>query len=230
MIYEKNVKILIVVLCFIIIGLTTFIVVDKVMNNKDSNKNENVANIVEGDNSNSIINEVVNSTNEIEKSNKDEANSNNIEGILTNEEAYKLGEEMYNKITTFNIKTEENYDSEMTEKVTNISELKVIATGEAFNEAVSTNCIKKLDDGNYYCIGGRGSDPTYLDKHSLKVSSIKNNEIKYVVTEYYLKNIIEDEGKSFNELNDNQIETREYDFILVKEEQLWKVSEYTMPQ
>ena len=31
-----------------------------------------------------------------------------------------------------------------------------------------------------------------MDKHSLKVSSIKNNEIKYVVTEYYLKNIIED--------------------------------------
>lgn len=228
---KKSVKILIIVLCIIIVGLVTFIVVDKVMNNnRDSNKNENVANIVEGDNSNSIINEVVNSTNEIEKSNKNEANSNNIEGILTNEEAYKLGEEMYNKITTFNIKTEENYDSEMNEKVTNISELKVIATGEAFNEAVSTNGVKKLDDGNYYCIGGRGSDPTYLDKHSLKVSSIKNNEIKYVVTEYYLKNIIEDEGKSFNELNDNQIETRKYDFILVKEEQLWKVSEYTMPQ
>jgi hypothetical protein len=69
-----------------------------------------------------------------------------------------------------------------------------------------------------------------LDKHSLKVSSIKNNEIKYVVTEYYLKNIIEDEGKSFDELNENQIETREYDFILVKENQQWKVSEYTMPQ
>lgn len=69
-----------------------------------------------------------------------------------------------------------------------------------------------------------------MDKHSLKVSSIKNNEIKYVVTEYYLKNIIEDEGKSFDELNENQIETREYDFILVKENQQWKVSEYTMPQ
>ncbi len=137
---------------------------------------------------------------------------------------------MYNKITTFNIKTEENNEHENNERVTNISELKAIATGEAFDEAVSTNCLKKSDDGNYYCIAGRGSNPAYLDKHSLKVSSIKNNEIKYVVTEYYLKNIIEDEGKSFDELNENQIETREYDFILVKENQQWKVSEYTMPQ
>ena len=36
--------------------------------------------------------------------------------------------------------------------------------------------------------------------------------------------------KDFDELNENQIETREYDFILVKENQQWKVSEYTMPQ
>ena len=226
---KKSVKILVVVLCFIILVLITFIVIDKVMNNKDSDKTENAVNIIEEDNNNSISNEVANSTNEIKKSNKDEA-SNNIEEILTNEEAYKLGEEMYNKITTFNIKTEENNEHENNEKVTNISELKAIATGEAFDEAVSTNCLKNSDDGNYYRIAGRGSNPAYLDKHSLKVSSIKNNEIKYVVTEYYLKNIIEDEGKSFDELNENQIETREYDFILVKENQQWKVSEYTMPQ
>lgn len=226
---KKSVKILVVVLCFIILVLITFIVIDKVMNNKDSDKTENAVNIIEEDNNNSISNEVANSTNEIKKSNKDEA-SNNIEEILTNEEAYKLGEEMYNKITTFNIKTEENNEHENNERVTNISELKAIATGEAFDEAVSTNCLKKSDDGNYYRIAGRGSNPEYLDKHSLKVSGIKNNEIKYVVTEYYLKNIIEDEGKSFDELNENQIETREYDFILVKENQQWKVSEYTMPQ
>ena len=226
---KKSVKILVVVLCFIILVLITFIVIDKVMNNKDSDKTENAVNIIEEDNNNSISNEVANSTNEIKKSNKDKA-SNNIEEILTNEEAYKLGEEMYNKITTFNIKTEENNEHENNERVTNISELKAIATGEAFDEAVSTNCLKKSDDWNYYCIAGRGSNPAYLDKHSLKVSSIKNNEIKYVVTEYYLKNIIEDEGKSFDELNENQIETREYDFILVKENQQWKVSEYTMPQ
>lgn len=77
---KKSVKILIIVLCIIIVGLVTFIVVDKVMNNnRDSNKNEDVANIVEGDNSNSIINEVVNSTNEIEKSNKNEANGTEIQ-------------------------------------------------------------------------------------------------------------------------------------------------------
>lgn len=136
---KKSVKILVVVLCFIILVLITFIVIDKVMNNKDSDKTENAVNIIEEDNNNSISNEVANSTNEIKKSNKDKA-SNNIEEILTNEEAYKLGEEMYNKITTFNIKTEENNEHENNERVTNISELKAIATGEAFDEAVSTNC------------------------------------------------------------------------------------------
>ena len=67
---KKSVKILVVVLCFIILVLITFIVIDKVMNNKDSDKTENAVNIIEEDNNNSISNEVANSTNEIKKSNK----------------------------------------------------------------------------------------------------------------------------------------------------------------
>ena len=55
---KKSVKILVVVLCFIILVLITFIVIDKVMNNKDSDKTENAVNIIEEDNNNSISNEV----------------------------------------------------------------------------------------------------------------------------------------------------------------------------
>ncbi len=62
---KKSVKILVVVLCFIILVLITFIVIDKVMNNKDSDKTENAVNIIEEDNNNSISNEVANSTNVI---------------------------------------------------------------------------------------------------------------------------------------------------------------------
>ena len=62
---KKSVKILIVILCLIIVGLVTFIVVDKVMN-KDSNANENNTGIVGSNTSDSVNNNVKNSTNETE--------------------------------------------------------------------------------------------------------------------------------------------------------------------
>lgn len=78
---KRSGKILIVVLCLIILGLTTFIVVDKIINNKKDNENTNTTNVTQ----NNVVtnsNENVNSANNTNTNNQ---NENNDETKVANE-------------------------------------------------------------------------------------------------------------------------------------------------
>ena len=85
---KKSVKILIVVLCLIIVGLVTFIVVDKVINTKKeesiNNKSNNV--IVAENNNNEIESNNITSTNDV----KNEEKTTNSSGTQSNANTNKV--------------------------------------------------------------------------------------------------------------------------------------------
>lgn len=180
---KKSVKILIIVLCIIIVGLVTFIVVDKVMNNnRDSNKNENVA-------------DVVNSTNEIEKSNKNEANTNET-NTIANDSKTEIANEAIRKVLK---------DKDWLNK-------KVKFTDDKSEQKITFAKISSIN-GNpayfVYCIGN-GGDATKLilityDGSNVVTSNVEQDYGSFIVD--LNKNIvceISDMGEVYYEIKNNK--------------------------
>lgn len=159
----------------------------------------------------------------------DEQKSNN--AVMSNEEAYELGKNMYFKIVNFSYEEGEFNTEDGMAEILNISELKELTTEKVFKTYLTATeaAVEEADDGSYWCIGGRGSDISYLDYWTIKVINISENEINYEVTESYIKDP-ENYGKNINELNNDELENKTNKFTLVKENNVWKVSEFTYPR
>ena len=80
--------------------------------------------------------------------------------------------------------------------------------------------------GNYYHLSGnRGANISYY-KSEFEIVDINDSYVKYKVHNYYVNDYVE-LGKSYYEENELNVVT--YDFVLEKEDGIWKVSQFTMP-
>lgn len=161
----------------------------------------------------------------------EEQTSNNNNAIMTNEEAYELGKKMYDKIVNFSYKEGKHNSTNGMSEILNISELKEFTTENVLQKYLKTTetAVEKSNDGSYWGIGGRGTDISYLNHWTIKVINISENEIKYEVTESYIKDF-ENYEKSINELNPDEIENKTNKFTIIKENNIWKISEFTYPK
>lgn len=143
--------------------------------------------------------------------------------VLTNQEALDIGKTKYQQAISCYWGNLE-YSTELIEnigeadtayyEVTNINEIKQIFTTNAFADFCDEYGLKEKNGVYYKVAADRGSDITYVG-NELKVDSISENKIVYTSIETY---------------NDNEeITTKEYQFILIKENGNWKVDEFTLP-
>lgn len=153
------------------------------------------------------------------------------DNIISNDEAYELGKDMYNKIVNFSYEEGESNAEDGMSEILNISELKKITTEDVFKTYLTEAeiAVEKADDGSYWNVGARGTDISYLDYWTIEVKNISENKINYEVTEFYVKNS-EDYGKDISELNNDELIMETNKFALVKENSIWKVSEFTYPK
>lgn len=243
---KKSVKILIIILCLIIVGLVTFIVVDKIINISKKSNNEN-NNVVAEENNEKIEGNNIAEQNNVQQNtttknstqvqnNTENQTQNKSTSVLSTQEALTIGNEMYKKAKNCywnGVKYSENssYDIDKNGssyyKITNINEIKSVLVDEAFSDFLNKKLIKEKD-GEYYIVAAdRGGDISYLD-NELKIDSITENKIEFTSIEKYCAN--EEDYGVYNSSNDvKDIITKEYKFVLVKESGKWKVSGFTLP-
>ncbi|MBR3199079.1 MAG: hypothetical protein IKG27_03595 [Bacilli bacterium] len=166
------------------------------------------------------------------------------ETLLSKEEALAMGKEKYKYIRDglyecgyTQIKTEENKKYSYTNtgmtiagetgaylKITNISEIKNNLTNHGFSDWIYFMEIKK--DGNDFYINysdGCGGDPTYgYDKYEMIISKMTEDMVIYDITEKFYK-------ENNNEISEEIDESENFKtkLILVKEDNTWKIDEYT---
>lgn len=239
---KKSVKILIIILILVILGLVTFIVADKVINNKRENKDENII-VSENEANNSYENEINNIqkfTNNTINSTKNEVNivaQSQSANILSTEEALALGKEKYEVANNcYWSGVEANYGDVIYDidesgnpyyMITNIDEIKSILINNAFSDFCNEKRIKEKNGKYYIVAAGRGSDISYLG-NELKVDNITENKIEFTSIEKYCANEA-DWGMYSDASEVKDITTKEYKFVIVKEDNSWKIDEFTLP-
>lgn len=244
---KKETKILIILLVLIIIGLTAFIVVDKFIINKgesaesvNTSENETNNQVLQegGNNSENEINE--NFTNNATNSTKNEVSNttqNQSTNALSTQETLALGNEMYKKANKcywdgvegdygnliYNIDESGNPYY----KITNIDEIKSVLINNAFSNFCSEKGVKEKNGEYYIVAAGRGDDVSYLG-NELEVDTIAESKIIFTSIEKYCAN--EEDYGVYNDASEvEDIITKEYKFVIVKENGSWKVSEFTLP-
>lgn len=149
----------------------------------------------------------------------------NEKNVLTNQEALDLGNSKYkeaiNSYDKLNFGTIISFVNEGLDyyEITNINEVKGLYTTNAFSKF--SNRVEILErNGSYYGRGpAGGGDISYLG-YELKVDNISENEITYTVIKKYCANE-EDWGLEPEQVQN--ITTKEESFIIVKENNIWKV-------
>lgn len=143
--------------------------------------------------------------------------------------AISVGEAMYIKMANFNFEFGDFNVEQGATEVLNIEELKEFATGNAFENFIKDYGIEKDDNGKYWDIGDRGSDIMYLNHHEMEIKRATDEKIEFTIIEYYAKNA-DDINIGYQNLTSDQIEMRRNKFTIIRENNAWKVSEYTNPK
>ena len=169
-------------------------------------------------------------------------NVENNSDILTDQEAIAIGNELYDKVSlvfihrgidveenvyyrkntdgSFVVSTEFDNDNPAYEKLI-INNVKELLTEKLFNEFCVMYDIFEYN-GDYYRVGAsRGRDESYIDT-KLEVVSITENIISFKAISSYYVNLAERQNP------DAQIEYKNNIFSLFKENNSWKVSEFTL--
>ena len=205
---SRGKNVVIVVLVLVVLGLVGYIVYDK------------------------FIVEDVNEPIKVEKKSKT--------SLLNKEEALKIGKERYEYVRDGlyscgyeKVKTDANkginvVDNTMVPgnqflKIANIDEIKSNLTEHAYLDWVKEPYIQKYEN-DYYINLECGERPDYArDEYQIEVKEIKENNIIYSISEYFYSvdgggNVVEDINKA---------EKNVINFELVKEDNMWKIKEYT---
>jgi len=211
---SKGKTVVIVILVLVILGLGGYIVYDKVLNKE--------------------VKEPV----KTEKKDKVETKKD----ILSEDEALKLGKERYeyvrdglflcgykqikyddSKLFGWNDNGKHTTGDLDYAKITNIEDIKSNLTERTFLNWIKALDIKQDGSDYYIYVGGCGIGPDYpYDKFKIKVKDIQKDHITYSIEEYFYtmdnNGIIEDINKA-----------KKYttDFEIVKENDMWKIKEYT---
>lgn len=226
---KKSVKILIIVLILIIVGLATFIVVDKVINKENNETLRNETN---------LVNETNNAEKETTlKNNLEENDTNETQNeaeLLSESEALDIGKQKFEKACSYawDAKFDENKkittENGEAYEIINVKEMKEFFTDEGFKILCEqyAHGIAEIN-GNYYTYnGGIGGNPEFLSQE-LSVESISENKIIFTSNAKYYNNP-NDYDKDESLITDYRIETSK--FILIKENGKWLVDDFTDPR
>ena len=163
-------------------------------------------------NSTNVESKNVGSTNTSKDNNKDDKTK--IE-ILSKDEAKKLGKENYDKI----LKLYWEFDQYLTADGTKyklpdsyINQIKNLCTDKEYQKFSKERGIYEKS-GEFYINSEIGSNPRYISE-TFDVSDISANKIVYSIVAKY---------------DDDECKTKNYNFILIKENNNWKVDEFTSP-
>lgn len=186
---KKSVKILIIVLCLIIVGLVTVIVVDKVMNNnKDSNANENNTSIVKSNTSDSVNSNEKNSTNETEV-----AEGNRTTNSISNNSEKEIANEAIREALKDKAWLQENISSKKSEAPVYVDE------HDGDENYIEEFTFAKLDNEKYV---------VYDDQFQLVIVSFENGKVvtsKKSIYSYYSLRIDLNEGiVKVDDIDDSQ--------------------------
>lgn len=152
----------------------------------------------------------------------------NVSG-MAEQEALNIGESLYQKAVDCyltNIKTENiKAGASQYVKITNqdaLEDIQLVLINNAFQKYMDYSSIEERDGIFYKLDTGRGSNPAYIGNDRLTINKIEDEKITYMVTVDYTK--YDDRG-----FETDEIETEDYDFIVVKDNGDWKVTEFTLP-
>lgn len=194
------------------------------LNNQISELEEKSSNLQEKiDNISNTINS--NTTNE----------SSSQSSTLTESEALSLGNEKYQKVldlipqedTSIILNTNKNDGNNPWYKLTNISEIKTLLSDKAFEYFCSEYSIKEFNGTYGHYASNRGSTPEYLESEIKKVDNITENQITYTTLSKYAVNLSDKDGTDISKITN--FTTQENKLVLTKENNEWKISEYTIP-
>ena len=171
-------------------------------------------------------NEAINTINENKMTSDNSVGGNKEE--LDREKYISIGEELYTKISNFEFQLGDFYVEHGATEVLNIEELKVFVTGKAFEDFIKDCAIEKDDNEKYWDIGNRGSDIMYLNHHEMEIKKATDEKIEFTIVEYYAKNV-EDINLGYQNLGSDQVVTQRNKFTIIRENNAWKISEYTKP-
>ena len=170
-------------------------------------------------------NEIAEQKKQIEelKSNIKEKQDNSIK----ESEALKLGKEKYDDATKLywgrlDYNEKDTIDEGLYSKITNSDIIKMTFSKNGLYQYLRTNTFVRVYNGDYYRVNAdRGGDITYRG-NELKVKDINENKILFISIEKYNNDI--------DSIDENLI-THEIEnlFSIVKEEGIWKVESYTLP-
>ena len=151
---------------------------------------------------------------------------------ISNEEALRLGKEKYQLANKIQVKTDSSVildkdNNNPWYKVTNMDEIKSIFMGNAFNIFCKEYQIKDFNGTWGMYTSNRGTVNEYLESDIEKVDNINENEIKFMVKAKYANNLSNKNGQDISKITNYS--TKEYKFTITKENDNWKVSEYTIP-
>lgn len=209
---KKSVKILIIVLCLIIVGLITFIVVDKVMNKSESPATSiNDTGIVESNTSDSVNSNEKNSTNETEV-----AEGNRTTNSISNNSEKEIANEAIRKALKDEKWLQEN----------------IIIDNENLKDEDKTLtfiCLKKEDDGTPLVIV---SNRYYADWEKTVLVSYKNSQVTTeVITDGSMRETLVDSNKNAIEVNDSHMGVTTTSFSKVENKKItfleWVAAPYT---
>jgi hypothetical protein len=172
-------------------------------------------------NTNSVTNNNVN-TNVI---------SNGNTSSITNSQALQIGEEKYNEAFSSYWNVTCDYESVIQVsgndyiKVLNSETIKALYTTQAFNEYKNSNDWIEYN-GNYYKADAvRGSNIYYIG-NELQVSTITDSKIEFISKEKYYK---DDNNTSNQSSNATEYNVQNNKFVLIKENGVWKIDQFTLP-
>ena len=175
--------------------------------------------------------------------------------LLSKEEALNWGKEKYELATKYYfrlkyptdlIKIEYEGNEVSAQKVNNIKEIKDLFTEQKFNkyirkitdESDNYNAIVEKN-GEYYRLDvDRGGSTSYLYTDDLEIKYITENKITFTIKSYYLANsdLVEEYASDYTDPKEyvknapkENIEILSNEFILVKENGIWKVDYFVMP-
>lgn len=146
-----------------------------------------------------------------------------ISGPLVNYDVYYAFDEYNNayEIDQFNAGRLDIYN------LIDVDYIRGILTKTGFDNYYNKNKSLIVESkGNYYHLSGnRGANISYY-KSEFEIVDINDSYVKYKVHNYYVNDYVE-LGKSYYEENELNVVT--YDFVLEKEDGVWKVSQFAMP-
>lgn len=165
---KKSIKILIIVMAMVIVGLITFIVVDKVTNNNKENNESSVANATTS-NSGSGVNDTT------EKNNTEEKDTTNSSDKNETESSNKVGEKIAEALKERRFMAKNNIDTESIAKFMKVGDnIYLIEVVDSTSEvSLTTVFTVTYEDGSVVF------DKLEADKHSFDLAvDTKNHIIK----------------------------------------------------